>query len=244
MVRPFKSESGYSLTEVLLSTALGGIVLAGVFDLYVSSSNSILGQTNEVQMQAETKSAMDFMVRELRLMYGAPTISTTLTTNDTITFTRVEDSGYSTGGNTASTLWDTTKSWQTDAFAPTANGAHSVYIYVGQGSGEVHPIKSNTATTLTLADTDAWTTLPDTSSLYYIYRTKSFTQQSDNTLRYQIGSGSYKLLASNVTALTFAITPTDAAGVDITLTSRTSTVDPRLRTYKTFTLTDTARRRN
>lgn len=244
MVRPFKSESGYSMTEVLISTALGGIVLAGVFDLYVSSSNSMMGQTNEVQMQAETKSAMDFMVREMRLMYGAPTISTTLTANDTITFTRVEDAGYSSGGNTPSTLWDTSKSWKTNAFAPTANGAYSVYIYLGQGSGEVHPIKSNTATTLTLADTDVWATSPDTSSLYYIYRTKSFTHQSDNTLRYKIGSGSYNLLASNVTALTFAISPTDAAGVDITFTTQTSTVDPRFGRYKTFTLIDTARRRN
>lgn len=244
MVRPFKSESGYSMTEVLISTVLSGIVLAGVFDLYVSSSNSILGQTNEVQLQAETKTAMDLMVREMRLMYGAPTISTTLATNDTITFTRVEDSGYSSGGNTASTLGDTSKSWPTDAYAPTASGAYSVYIYIGAGSGEVHPIKSNTATTLTLADTDVWATSPNTSSLYYIYRTKSFTQQSDNTLRYKIGSGSYNLLASNVTDLTFATSPTDAAAVDITLTMRTSTVDPRLGHYKTFTLTDTARRRN
>ncbi len=230
------------MAEVLISTALGGIVLAAAFDLYVSSSNSMLGQTNEIQMQAETKSAMDYMVRELRLMTGSPTISTTLDANDTIMFTRVEDSGYSSGGNTVSTLWDTSKSWKTNAFAPTSASTYSVMIAIGTGVGEVHPIKSNTASTLTLADTDIWSGIPDTSSLFMIIRTKTFTRDADNTLRYRIGNGAYNLLASNVTSLTFS--QPDPMSVDVTLTSQTNSVDPRLGTYKTFTLNDTVRRRN
>jgi hypothetical protein len=155
----------------------------------------------------------------------------------------MEESGYSSGGNTGSTLWDTSKNWQTNAFAPASAGAYYLYIYIGTGSGEVHPIKSNTATTLTLADTDVWTAIPDTSSLYYIYLTKSFTQQSDNTLRYQIGSGpSNLLMAGNITVLTFS--QPDPMSTEITLTARTSTVDPRLGQYKYFTLNTTVRRRN
>jgi len=241
MARPFKSESGYSMTEVLISTALGGIVLAGVFDLYVSSSNSILGQTNEVQMQAETKSAMDVMGRELRLMYGSPTITTTTTANDTISFVRIEESGYSSGGNTATTLQDSIKSWKVNAFAPTASGVYSVRIINGQAVGEIHPILSNTASSLTLSDT-GWTSIPDTTSMYFIVRNKAFRRQSDNTLRYQIQSSSFNLLAANVTSLTFS--QPDPKSVSVALTARTNTVDPRLGAYKSLTLNATVRMRN
>lgn len=238
MAQPFTAESGYSMTEVLISTALGTIVLAGVFDLYVSSSNSILGQTNEIQMQSETRSAKDIMIRELRLIFGSPAITTTTNANDTISFTRIEESGYSSGGNTATTLKDSVKTWTVNAFA---GGAYSVRIINGPGVGEVHPILSNTAATLTLSDA-GWVSLPNTNSLYYITRDKTFRRQADNTVHYQIGSGTNNLLASNVTALTFS--QPDPMSVSIALTARTQTVDPRTGKYASYQLSDTARKRN
>jgi len=232
------------MLEVLISAALGTIVLAGVFDLYVSSSNSILGQTNVVQMQAETNSAKDFMVRELRLIFGSPTITTTTNANDTISFTRIEESGYSSGGNNLTnpgTLNDSNKSWKVNAFAPTTSGAYSVRIISGQGVGELHPILSNTASTLTLSDA-GWTSLPNTSSLYYITRDKAFRRQADNTLRYQIQSGSFNLLAANVTSLTFS--QPDPTSVSVALTAQTQTIDPRTGKYASYTLSDTVRKMN
>lgn len=227
------------MTEVLISTALGGIVLAGVFDLYVSSQKSILGQTNQTQMQTDMKTAMDYMSKELRLMYGAPAISSTNATNDTISFVRIEDSGYSSGGNTATTLQDSHKSWKANAFA---SGAYAVQIINGLGVGEVHPILSNTASTLSLADA-GWTTIPNTTSLYYIVRNKLFRwRHSNNSLSYQIGSGPLNLLTANVTSVAFS--QPDAQSVTITLTGQTQTIDPRTGQYASYTLTDTARRRN
>ncbi|TAL11403.1 MAG: prepilin-type N-terminal cleavage/methylation domain-containing protein, partial [Nitrospirae bacterium] len=97
-MRTINSERGYSMMEVLISTALGTIVLAGAFDVYVSSTKSLQGQTNSVQMQSDTKAAMDYMIRELRMAqtaYSAPAITTTLVPSDTISFTRTEDAGFS-----------------------------------------------------------------------------------------------------------------------------------------------------
>jgi hypothetical protein len=47
---------------------------------------------------------MDFMARELRTVFGTPVISTAVSANDTISFDRVEDTGYSSGANTTTTL--------------------------------------------------------------------------------------------------------------------------------------------
>lgn len=234
------------MLEVLIATALGTIVLAGTFDVYVSSTKSLMGQTNAVQMQADTKAALDYMVRELRMAttaYAPLAITATLATNDTITFARGEESGYSSGGNTATTLGDTSKSWTVNKFAPTAQGSYTVWIKTGAGVGESHPIQSNTATTLALAN--GWTTIPDTTSLYFIVRTKAFTLFADKTLRYSINGGAYNLLARNVTALSFSqANPCNATTVCVTLTARSKDPDPLIGQYLTYTMTNTARPRN
>jgi Tfp pilus assembly protein PilW len=238
------SEAGHSLTEVLISTALGGVILAGVFDLYTSSSNSILGQTNTVQMQTEAKAAMEFMAKELQLMNGPPTIGGN---GDSITFLRVKDSGYSSaapGSNTVSTLLDANKSWTPNVYAPTADAVYSIKIITGSGVGETYRLKGNTATTLTLADTDTWATIPDTTSLYFIYVNKTFVLSSGNTLRYQVENGPLRLLAANISELTFAANNTDSYALDITLVMQTGTKDPRTGQYSHYTLTQTVRRRN
>lgn len=229
------------MTEVLISTALGGIILAGVFDLYISSSNSILGQTNTVRMQTEAKAAMNFMAKELQLMNGPPTINAS---GDTITFVRVKDSGYSSGGNTVSTLWDASKIWTPNVYAPTGDGAYSVKIILGGGVGEIHPLKGNTATILTLADTDTWTTIPDATSLYFIYVNKTFTRLPGNTLHYQIENGPLRLLATNITDTEFKSNASDPYATDITMTAQTQNIDPRTGQYGHYTLTQTVRRRN
>jgi len=240
-VRTVKSQAGYSMTEVLISTALGGIILAGVFDLYITSSNSILGQTNTVQMQTDAKAAMNFMAKELQLMNGPPTINAN---GDAVTFIRVRDSGYSSGGNTVSTLWDASKNWTPNVYAPTADGAYSVKIILGGGVGEIHPLKGNTATTLTLADTDTWTAIPDETSLYFIYLNKTFTRLPDNTLRYQIEGGPLRLLAANIIDMEFKLNASDPYATDITMIAQTQNKDPRTGQYGRYTLTQTIRRRN
>ncbi len=253
-MRIVNSQTGYSMIEVLISTVLGGIVLAGVFDLYVSSSNSILGQSNAVQMQTDVKTVMSSLAKELRMMYAPsgspPSITTTTTANDTIRFVRIEDSGYSSGGNNTTgpgTLNDSSKSWKVNAFA---SGAYSVRIINGKGVDEVHPILSNTASTLTLSDA-GWpspASTPDNTSLYYIIRNKAFRLDPDNTLRYQIGAGPFNLFAANMLPPSPPGTPIfsqpDPQSVTITLTAQTQTIDPRTGQYASYKLSDTVRKRN
>lgn len=246
------------MMEVLISSALGTIVLAGVFDVYVSSTKNLTGQTNAVQIQADTKAAMDYMVRELRMAVAANTpltITPGPLTGSTITFARGEDSGYSSGGNTATTLWDTSKSWAVNKFAQTPASSYSVWIKSGTGATSSppisYPILSNTATTLTLAGAGWPPPYPATDSLYFIVRTKAFTLLPDKTLRYSINGGSYYLLAQNVTGLSFSqdfSNPPNkgcsATNICITLTAQSKDPDPNTKQYLTYTLTDTARARN
>lgn len=239
------SEKGYSLLEVLISAGLGVIVLAGAFDVYISSTKSIMGQANIVQMQADTKAAMDNMVAELRMAYtGNTTLAAAITASNTITFYRVQESGYATSGTTA-TLTDTGKSWTVNKFASTSAGTYYLWIKTGAGSGQVSPatIQSNTSNTLTLAS--ALATAPGTDSLYFIVQQKTFTLLGDMTVRSLITGGKYHLLAQNVTLLQFdQNSPCSATSMCITLSARSKDLDPRTKQYRTYSLTSSATPRN
>lgn len=240
-----RSDKGYSILEVLISAALGTLVLAGVFDVYIASTKNLKGQSNVVQMQADTKAAMDYMVRELRM---ATTAYAALDTSQpsTIKFARAEEYGYSSSNsNTSTTLTDTRKSqiWTVNKFA---GGTYFVWIKTGAGVGEIHTIQSNTTTTLTLKAGESWAVTPNTTSLYFIVRKKAFTRLADNTVRYSNNDGgNYLLLAQNVTALSFSLVPPcPTASVCVTLTARSKDPDPNTGQYRTYTLTDTANPRN
>jgi prepilin-type N-terminal cleavage/methylation domain-containing protein len=239
----FISEKGFTVVELLIAMAIAGIVMGGLYSLTISSSRFYLAQNGIIGMQADARAAMEFMARELRLTYGTPTLSTSVTTNDTISFNHVEDSGYSSGGNTSTVLKDTRKAWQASAFAPSATSAYTVTITTGTGVGQARTITDNTATQLTVSS--AWTTTPDTSSLYVITTNHRFTRTSatDNVLRYRIGAtGNNDPLAENITSLSFALpTPTTTT---ISLTARTKSVDPATNQYRYYTLTETVRKRN
>ncbi len=129
------SDKGFTVVELLISMAIVGIVLTGIYGLVVTSSRFYLAQNSIVAMQADARAAMDFMTRELRSAYLTPTISTTIAANDTITFDRVEDTGYSSGGNSATTLNDVRKTWQGSMFEPSSSSAYIVRIIAGTGSG-------------------------------------------------------------------------------------------------------------
>ena len=241
------SDKGYSILEVLISAALGVIVLAGAFDVYVSSTKSIMGQANIVQMQADTKAAMDIMVSELRMAYtGNTSLTQALVDSDTITFYRAHESGYATGGDTTH-LTDTTKNWTTNKFASTSAGSYFLWIKTGAGSGQAAPatITSNTSNTLTLAS--ALTTAPGADSLYFIVRQKTFTLMSDMTVQYLITGGTYHLLAQNVTQLLFEQgLPSSCTNtsVCITLATKTKDPDPRTGQFRTYSLTSSVTPRN
>lgn len=239
------SEQGYSILEVLISAALGVIVLAGAFDVYISSTKSLMGQANIVQMQADTKAAMDYMVAELRMAYtGNTTLASAIVASDTITFYRTKESGYATGGTTT-TLTDTSKSWANDRFKSTAAGTYFLWIKTGAGSPQGSPatITGNTSTTLTLSS--ALGTAPNSTSLYFIVQQKTFTRLADSSVQYLITGGTYHLLAKNATLLQFdQNSPCTTTTVCITLNTRSKDPDPRTKAYRTYSLTSSAMPRN
>jgi prepilin-type N-terminal cleavage/methylation domain-containing protein len=239
----FASEKGFGVIELLIAMAISGIVLAGIWNMATSSSRIYLAQNGIVQMQTDARVAMDFMSRELRLAIANPIISTTVTTNDTITFERVEETGYSTGGNAALTLTDTGKVWQVGTFDPTSTSAFTVRIVSGMGNGQVRTLTGNSATQL--ATSQAWGIIPDTSSRYIITSNKRFTRTSgsDNVLRYRIGAtGQNNPLTENITNHSFS---QPAPGtITITLTAKTYGLDPNTKQYRYYTLTESVRLRN
>jgi prepilin-type N-terminal cleavage/methylation domain-containing protein len=237
------SDKGFSVVELLISMAIVSIVLTGIYSLVVTSSKSYLAQNAIVAMHADGRAAMDFMARELRSAYLNPVVSTTTTSNDTISFDRVEDTGYSSGGNGTQTLNDVRKTWQANMFIPSSSSAFMVRIIAGTGAGQVRTVNQNTATQLTVSAN--WGTTPNDTSFYVITMNKGFTRTSatDNVLRYRIGAtGNNNPLAENITAHSFQLSPPNM--ITITLTARTFSKDPITKQYREYTLTEDVRRRN
>jgi len=239
-MKTLKSETAFSQVEVVMALAIGGILCMGMFQLYLSSASGALVQNETVQMQADARAAMDIMAQNLRQLYGSATISTTLTPNDTLSFTRLEDSGYSSGGNTASSLNDTRKAWATNVFAPSGAGTYVVQIVGGTGMGQTNSISGNTGSQLSFSS--AWGTLPDDKSLYVITRSKTLTRTADNMLLSSAAGGRSAVLAANITSLSFS--QPNASTISVTETARTSIVDPRTKSYVYYTLTQSVIPRN
>jgi len=234
----WKSEQGFTVTELLVAMAIFSVVLAEAYSAFLSSSQRLVLQNELVEMQTDARAAMNFMVQELRLAFGTPSITTTVTTNDTIIFDRLEDAGYSSGGNTITTLHDTRKTWSASSFIT----SYTVRIISGTGAGQARSISANTSTQLTVSS--AWATPPDSSSFYVITRKKAFTRTStsDNVLRYTAGGSVNQPLANLITSHTFS--QPDANMISITLTAQTGNSDPKTQQKRQYTLTETVLRRN
>ena len=234
----WKSEQGLTVNELLLAVAIVSVLSAEAYNALVSSSQRLVLQNGIIEMQTDARAAMDFMVRELRLAFGPPTISTTVTTNDTITFDRLEDAGYSSGSNTITTLNDTRKTWSSSNFTT----SYTVGIISGTGAGQARSISAHTSTRLTVSS--PWDTPPDSSSVYVITRRKAFTRTSasDNVLRYTAGGSVNQPLADLITSHTFS--QPDAHTIGITLTAQTRNVDPKTGQKRQYILTETVLRRN
>jgi prepilin-type N-terminal cleavage/methylation domain-containing protein len=234
----WKSEQGFTVNELLIAVAIVSVLLAQAYNAFLSSSQRLVLQNTIVEMQTDARAAMDFMVRELRLAFGTPSITTTVTPNDTITFDRLEDAGYSSGGNTTTTLHDTSKTWAPGNFTT----SYTIRIISGTGAGQSRSIGANTSTQLTVSS--AWSTLPDSSSFYVITRKKAFTRTStsDNVLRYTAGGSVHQPLADFITSHTFSQPDTNT--IAITLTAQLRKIDPNTGQKRQYTLTETVLRRN
>jgi prepilin-type N-terminal cleavage/methylation domain-containing protein len=66
MGRFFRDQRGLSLAELLVVTAVVGLVLAGVFMIQQKGQQAYLMGSNRVETQQNARVALDLMVRELR----------------------------------------------------------------------------------------------------------------------------------------------------------------------------------
>lgn len=101
----------------------------------------------------------------------------------TVQTTAAAVSGTSSGGNIASTLNDTTKSWTTNQFS-----SGSVTITAGTGNGQTRAVLTNSATQLVV---QPWSTTPDATSAYTVgFSSVTIPQGQPQTLASD-GSGIY-----------------------------------------------------
>ena len=61
-----KGSRGFTLAELLVATALVGLVMAGVFSLLISGNQSYMRGTNQMEAQQSARVAMARLIQELR----------------------------------------------------------------------------------------------------------------------------------------------------------------------------------
>ena len=76
----WKSEQGFTVNELLVAMAICSVILAEAYNAFLSSSQRLVRQNELVEIQTDARAAMHFMVQELRLAFGTPSITTTVTT--------------------------------------------------------------------------------------------------------------------------------------------------------------------
>lgn len=179
-----KSSKGFSLIELLVVMAILGVILTAIYSLVTSASKSQVSQDLEVEMQQNARSAMDFIVRELKNMVSLNCLE-----------------------NTSTTCPDS-------------------------------------------KDKIQFTSMTDMDSRIFSWIS------SDNILRYSkapMGSEDRQPLADQITS--FTLTPRDDKNIittdlgsvrriDVTLTARTSIIDPNTKGYRTYSTTSSIKKRN
>ena len=65
-MRQLTNERGFTLAELLVTTAVIGLIMAGIFILQVGGQRAYLFGSNRVETQQNARVALDLMTRELR----------------------------------------------------------------------------------------------------------------------------------------------------------------------------------
>jgi len=87
LVRPFRSQRGFSLTELLVVCSVLGVLMAGLLVIHTGGTSAYVIGSSRVAAQQNARVALEMMVRELR---SAKSISTVTGSTD-ITF--VDENG-------------------------------------------------------------------------------------------------------------------------------------------------------
>lgn len=177
---------GIRTAQVTSSTTTVVTDSTGAFttDQYKNYQLRILSGTGAGQVRAISANTANTIT-----VYDAFTVAPDATSLYTI------ELGFSVGlasAGAASTLTDSTKTWATNAFAN-----NQIRIIRGTGAGQIRTIASNTGTVITTSS--AWTTTPDTTSVYRIEGNDDFFYLLGNNnvamYRYSISGNAWTTLA-------------------------------------------------
>ncbi len=72
MIKIMQNESGVTLVELMVSLVISSFVIAGVYGVYTIQKKSYTVQEQVVEMQQRLRSAMDFLVRDIRMAGSNP----------------------------------------------------------------------------------------------------------------------------------------------------------------------------
>ena len=75
MSRAFRDQRGFTLAELLVVTAIIGMVMAGIFTLQLQGQQVYLYGSNRVETQQNVRVALDLMTRDLRSAQSITTIA-------------------------------------------------------------------------------------------------------------------------------------------------------------------------
>jgi prepilin-type N-terminal cleavage/methylation domain-containing protein len=224
MTRYTKAE-GYTLVELLIVTAIVGMVAAGIVGVYQVSQGIYTRATALEDAQLGARAGLDRMASELRLIgaywSGATGAGPAITAATATTITFMADVNGDTVVNNAETTVaaGTTASGTTvqvsgtaDAFNVYQSPALNDYVYIANGGRrEVKQISALAGTTLTLALPPLTTTYPAGSLVRSVeIVTYNFAA---NSLTRSVGGSGNDTIIDNVTGLT--LTYLDANGTNL-----------------------------
>ena len=71
-----RSEFGVTFAELMIAMATSGILLAAIVSAFISQQNSYIVQTQIADMTVNARTALDLLIRDIRLAgYGIPELS-------------------------------------------------------------------------------------------------------------------------------------------------------------------------
>lgn len=68
-----KATGGFTLVELMITMAISGIIMAGIYSAYLAQQRTYLAQEQVAEMQQNIRAAMDTMVRQIRMAGYDPT---------------------------------------------------------------------------------------------------------------------------------------------------------------------------